>query len=239
MVCPHFDLCELCEAADNTHPVDHPFIKAKRPLHADVNSIVFLSSGLRTVTTSVEVGAKQVVEGVQTLTSNLHQQLKQTVSDHQPQVSYYISLPDVYPLTSSYKIDAARQQALEKWRQFNEEMKLQARVLSENLRTKASELGEKLKREKEQWFTAPSHNGVCTNSSPTPGGLSTTTPPLKPETINAAAVSSTGHCSTEVFADQLATLESMGFNDTDRNLSLLSLNKGDVSVVIQVLVDGV
>jgi len=224
IVCPHFDLCELCEVADNSHPADHPLIKAKRPLPADVSSIIALSTGLRSVTSSVESGAKQVVGGVQNgfqhLTTNLHhyqQHLKQSVIEHQPQ------------------IDAARQQALEKWRQFNQEMKLQAQAISENLKAKASELGEKLKREKEQWF-APNNESESSNAAPTPKEADTE---ASSQVNVVASEPTTAPTSQPLFAEQLATLASMGFSDTDKNISLLSRHQGDVSLTIQALLDGV
>eukprot|EP01102_Stenamoeba_stenopodia_P004128 TRINITY_DN1431_c0_g2_i1.p1 TRINITY_DN1431_c0_g2~~TRINITY_DN1431_c0_g2_i1.p1 ORF type:complete len:350 (+),score=77.56 TRINITY_DN1431_c0_g2_i1:165-1214(+) len=232
IICPHFDLCELCEVADNAHPADHPLIKAKRPLPADVSSVIALSTGLRSVTSSVESGAKQVVGGVQNsfqhLSTNLHhyqQHLKQSVIEHQPQ------------------IDAARQQALEKWRQFNQEMKLQAQAISENLKAKASELGEKLKREKEQWFAGSNTNETDSNAAPAPQetdtGASSSSSSSSPQVSDVVASEPSTHTSQPLFADQLATLSSMGFTDTDKNISLLSRHQGDVSLTIQTLLDGV
>jgi len=131
---------------------------------------------------------------------------------------------------------------MEKWRQFNQEMRLQAQALSENLRAKASELGEKLKKEKEQWFAA-SNQSTDPNITPPPppqettdGAVPASVPSVHPSAPAAPTVSTS---STGLFSTQLATLASMGFNDTDKNLSLLSRNKGDVSLTIQTLLDGV
>lgn len=257
-VCPHFDLCEICEMLDNSHPVDHPLIKAKRPLTPEFNHILSISSGMHTAANSVERGIHHLGNNVQHFGttvqhygSNVGQQIKQSWKEHQPQ------------------IDAARQAAYEKWQRFNQEVQAQVKVISENVRVKAKELSESLKKESEQWFnkdaaatttSTTTYPGETTSTSstsaPAPAPESTPAPPVptppvhKPAPVLAPTQpsqlsSSPPHPSAPArpvptqFKEQLETLSSMGFKDSNRNLSLLTRYNGDVSQCVQALLETV
>jgi len=260
-ICPHFDLCEICEMLDNSHPADHPLIKAKRPLTPEFNHILSISAGMHNAANSVERGFHHLGTNVQHFGTTVHQygsnvghQIKQSWKEHQPQ------------------IDAARQAAYEKWQRFNQEVQAQVKVISENVRVKAKELSESLKKESEQWFnkddaatttsttTYPGETSTSSTPAPAPAPASTPAPELvptppvlhKPAPVLVPAStqqptqlsSSPPHPSAPAqapvptqFKEQMETLASMGFKDSNRNLSLLTRYNGDVSQCVQALLE--
>jgi len=265
-VCPHFDLCEICEMMDNSHPVDHPLIKAKRPLSPEFNRIFNLSYGLHNGIHKASDGFQQIGTSVQQygtyIGTNVHQygsqvgsQIKQTWTEHQPQ------------------IDAARQRAYEKWTEVKEQVK----VISDNMKVKAKEFSETLKKESNEWFkegetTYPGNAAPAptTSAVPTPAPVASspipiptpmpapvlasssspalsTSPPTKEDPLQVSRQSPPASVSVHPsapatptqFQQQLATLASMGFTDVNRNVTLLSRYGGDVGSCVQALLDTV
>jgi hypothetical protein len=251
-VCPNFDLCEICEMVDSSHPPSPPHLKAKRPLSPEFNHIITLSTGLHSVSTSVEKGFHNVSGGIHTGFNNVQQfgstvgqQIKQSYKEHQPQ------------------IDAARQQAYEKWKHFNVEVKAQVKAMSESVKVKALQISETLKRESEQWFaehsststTAPAtYPGQASVPAPVPMPApvlsssppraeavapSPVVPPVKverqPSPTHPSAPSQT--VAPAHFQQQVDVLASMGFTNTALNVTLLSRYGGDVSACVQALLE--
>lgn len=189
-VCPNFDLCEICEMVDNSHPVEHPLIKAKRPLSPEFNHIFNLSTGIHNVERRIHNVSDGFQHGLHSFGNNVHQygsqfgqqlnhfgtnvhqygsqvgqQIKQSWTAHQPQ------------------IDAARQRAYDQWQHLNTEVKAQMKVISESMKVKAKEVAEALKKESEQWFSESQYPG--TTSATTPAATPDATPAAAPTSVPA------------------------------------------------------
>lgn len=238
-ICPHFDLCEICEMLDNSHPADHPLIKAKRPLTPEFTHILSISAGMHNAATSVERGIHNLGANVQQFGTTAYQygthvgqHIKQSWKEHQPQ------------------IDAARQRAYEKWQRFNQEVQEQVRLISENVRVKAKEITESIKKESEQWFAKDTAATTSTATYPgdtasAPASAATPAPesvhvPSKPASVPSTSSHPSAPAEAPIptqFKEQMETLRSMGFNDTSRNLSLLTRYNGDVSQCVQALLE--
>lgn len=209
LICPNFDLCELCEAIVS-HPIDHPLLKARTPLPPQFERFPALDS----VTSSVQ----EIQANLNEKLHNCKAHLTRTYKEWEPHVV------------------AARQQALDSWSSATEQIKQQWKTLSEQMKEKAKELNQELqdrlqvlKQEPAASTTtveAESSATVMPEKTVSSSIAAELTPPPIPER----------RTSTIHYPEALEQLTNMGFSNRDVLIALLETHRGDVEAVIQHLV---